>query len=52
MESSKHVTEPVKITVAGMISDPDFQRCVAAVEHLEEANYGLVTCECIGFFET
>jgi hypothetical protein len=52
MESSKHVSEPVKITVAGMISDSDFQKCVAAVEHLQSENYGVVTCECVGFFET
>ena len=43
---------PVKITVAGKISDPAFHKCVAAVKYLQEANPGAVTGECLHFFET
>lgn len=43
---------PVKITVAGKITDAHFHKCVAAARYLERENPGTVTAECLQFFET
>ena len=43
---------PVKITVAGKITDSSFHKCVAAARYLERENPGRVTAECLQFFET
>jgi len=45
-------TTPVKITIAGKISDPAFHKCVTAVRHLQEQHPEVVTSECLQFFET
>jgi len=44
--------EPVKITVAGKISDPAFHKCVTAVKYLQDQHPETVTIECLQFFET
>ena len=44
--------EPVKITIAGKITDAAFHKCVTAVRHLQEQNPEVVTSECLHFFET
>ena len=43
---------PVKITAAGKITDPQFHKCVTAARYLEKENAGIVTAECLQFFET
>ena len=43
---------PVKITVAGKITDPAFHKCVTAVRHLQDQHPEIVTSECLQFFET
>ena len=43
---------PVKITVAGKITDAQFHKSVAAARFLEKENAGAVTAECLQFFET
>ena len=43
---------PIKITVAGKITDASFHKCVAAARFLEKENCGKVTAECLQFFET
>ena len=43
---------PVKITVAGKITDPAFHKCMTAVRHLQEQYPEVVTSECLQFFET
>ena len=43
---------PVKITVAGKITDASFHKCVAAARYLERENPDRVTAECLQFFET
>lgn len=42
----------MKFTIAGKISDPAFQKCVAAVKYLQEQHPEVVTSECLQFFET
>lgn len=44
--------KPVKITVAGKITDAAFHKCVTAAKYLERENEGIVTAECLQFFET
>jgi len=44
--------EPVKITVAGKITDPAFHKCVTAVKYLQEQHPETVSSECLAFFET
>lgn len=43
---------PVKIIVAGKITDAYFHKCVTAARYLERENPGVVTTECLQFFET
>ena len=43
---------PVKITVAGKITDPAFHKSVTAARHLETQYPDVVSCECLQFFET
>ena len=43
---------PVKITVAGKISDAAFHKCVTAVRHLQDQYPEVISCECLQFFET
>ena len=38
--------------MAGKINDPSFQKCVTAARYLEREHPGLVTAECLQFFET
>ena len=45
-------SQPIKITVAGRIDDPNFHRCVSVANRLEETHYGEVTTEFLQFFET
>lgn len=45
-------TTPVKITIAGKITDPAFHKCVTAVKYLQEQHPEIVTSECCQFFET
>lgn len=52
MATAKRVTDPVKITIAGKVTDPGFHKCVAAVRYLEKENPGIVKGECLQFFET
>ena len=42
----------VKITVAGKVNDPHFQKCVTAVRQLFKQNPDIVTFEVHQFFET
>ena len=44
--------QPVKITVAGKITDAAFHKCVTAAKYLEREHEGVVTAECLQFFET
>ena len=43
---------PVKITVAGKITDAHFHKCVAAARHLSNANPECVSAEILQFCET
>lgn len=45
-------TTPVKITIAGKITDPAFHKCMTAVKYLQEQHPEIVTSECLQFFET
>ena len=43
--------QPVKITVAGKISDPFFHKCMVCLRYLKQENKH-VSVECLQFFET
>ena len=52
MSLSAQSQAPVKITVAGKMSDPAFHKCVTAVRCLQEQHPDIVSTECLQFFET
>jgi hypothetical protein len=39
--------KPVKITVAGKITDAAFHKCVTAAKYLERQHEGVVQAECL-----
>lgn len=43
---------PVKITIAGKITDPAFHKCMTAVKYLQDQHPEIVTSEFLQFFET
>lgn len=51
-QAATNNSEPVKITIAGVLGTAEFHKCVSALQYLGEQNPGVVTGEVLQFFST
>lgn len=51
-QAAASFSEPIKITVAGELNSAKYQKCCVAVRHLSDEHPGIVSGECLPFFQT